>query len=724
MATTLHRTCTLCEATCGLSFTLEGERIVAVRGDPDDPISKGYLCPKGTAIPEIHDDPDRLRHPLRRTARGRFAPIPWPEALAEAAAGLARVRERDGGDAVAIYWGNPVIHNAGALLVRLGLNRALGTRNVYGAGSQDVSPRFAASYHLYGSSLAIPVPDLDRSDFFLCVGANPVVSNGSVMTAPDLRGRLRELRRRGGKLVVVDPRRTETAREADEHVAIRPGTDAALLLAMAAVVVRRGHASRDANLLEADGWEEIRRRLAALDVEACAHATGIAAERIARMAIEFAERASSVAYSRVGVCNGRFGTLATYATDLLNLVGGRLGVVGGALFPSPAIDLTRVTRRKGQDGHGRWHSRVRGLPETLGELPSAALAEEIETPGAGQIRALLTFAGNPVLSTPNGQRLAAALDRLEFQVAIDLYVNETTRHADLILPPAWSLAEEHIDLLFPLMSVRNAARCSPAIVKKGADELYDWEILLALTRGLGGGPTGMPALDAVLRGAERLGLRWTPAGTIDLLLRSGVHGDRFLPWRRGLSLRKLRAAEHGLDLGPLQPGVRRRVFHGDRRLHLAPAPLMRSWDDLVAALGEVPPPDALLLIGRRELRSNNSWMHNLPSLVSGAERCLLQVHPKDAADRGVADGERVVLESRVHRGEVRVQITEDMLPGVVSLPHGWGHAASAPWQQVAGRRPGVSFNDWSDEAVVEGVVGQSVLNGVPVRMTALPAAAG
>ena len=720
MATTVHRTCTLCEATCGLTFQVDGDRILSVRPDPHDPISKGYVCPKGIAIAEVHDDPDRLRQPLRRTARGSFAPIAWKEALDEAADGLRRVRDRHGADAVAIYWGNPVIHNHGALLVRGGLNKALGTRNLYGAGSQDVSPRFGASFHLYGSSVSIPVPDIDRTDFFFCVGANPLVSNGSVMTAPDMRGRLRKLRQRGGKVVVVDPRRSETAREADEHVAIRPGADAALLLAMAAVIVRNGHANVAAIAQAASGWDEIERRLRALDLESVARATGVATERIVRLATEFAERPSSVAYSRIGVCNSQFGTLGTFATDLLNLVAGRLGAVGGAMFPSPAIDITPVTRQKGMDGQGRWHTRVRRLPETFGELPSAALAEEMETPGDGQIRALVTFAGNPVLSIPNGKRLEAALGGLDFQVAIDLYVNETTRHADLILPPAWALAEEHIDLLFPLMSVRNAVRWSPPVVEKRADEVHDWEILLGLAKRLGGGPTGIKPVDALLRVAERFGYVWTPTATIDLMLRTSPNGDRFLPWSNGLSLAKLKREEHGLDLGPLEAGVARRVFHADRKVQLTADPLMRSWDALAESLEGTQPAGTLMLIGRRALRSNNSWMHNIPSLVSGAERCLLFVHPKDAGDRGIGDGATVVMESRVHRGEVRVQLTEDIAPGVVSLPHGWGHAASAPFQRVAGQHAGVSANDWTDDSIVEGVVGQSVLNGVPVRLHAQP----
>jgi anaerobic selenocysteine-containing dehydrogenase len=715
---TVFRSCTLCEANCGLRFEVEGDRIVRVRPDEDDPLSRGYACPKGIAIAQVHDDPDRLRQPLRRVGPDRFEPVGWPEALELAAAGLARARERHGRDAVAVYWGNPVIHNHGALLVRHAVNAALGTRNVFGAGSQDVSPRFATSYHLYGSSLSLPVPDVDRTDYLLCVGANPIVSNGSVMTAPDLRGRLRRLRARGGRLVVVDPRRSETAEAADEHVAIRPGTDAALLLALAAVIVRDGAAPLAALRTGCDGWEAVEARLRALDLDACAAWTGVPAETIVRLAREFAGRPTSVAYSRVGVCNGRFGTLGTYATDLLNVVAGRLGSVGGALFPTPALDVRRIVRPLGLDGHERWRTRVRGLPETLGEVPSAALAEEIETPGPGRVRALLTFAGNPVLSAPNGRRIAAALGSLEFMVSIDLYVNETTRHADLILPPAWSLAEEHWDVFFPLMSVRNAVRRSPPVVERRAGELHDWEILLGLARGLGGGPFGMRALDAAWRVAERLGARWSPRPLLAFLLRTGRWGDHFLPWRGGLSPRDLDAAPHGIDLGPLAPGTGHGVFHRSGRVRLASAPLLRAWDALEAALARGVPTDGLLLIGRRDVRTNNSWMHNVPSLVSGSERCVLFVHPKDAEARGLGDGAHALLESRVHRGAVRVRVTEEIAPGVVSLPHGWGHAPSAPWQRVAGRHAGVSANDWTDDAEVEGVVGQSILNGVPVELRA------
>jgi len=719
MAKTVHRTCTLCEACCGLSFEVEDNRVVAVRPDPDDVLSRGHVCPKGVAMSAVHHDPDRLRTPVRRDDAGRFQPISWDEALALVVERLVEVRRRHGADAVGVYLGNPIVHNHGALLLRKGLMTALGTRNSFSAGSQDTSPRFAASHYLYGSSFAIPVPDVDTTQYFLCIGANPLVSNGSFLTAPDMRGRLRALRERGGRLVVVDPRRSETAREADEHVAVRPGSDAALLLSMVHVLAARDRIDRARLERSAVGWEAVAARLPTFAPERVADAVGVSAATIERLALEFAGAPSSVAYSRIGVCNNAHGTLASYATDLLNLAAGRLGAPGGALFSSPAIDIVEILRRIGGDGHGRWRSRVRGLPETLGDLPAATLAEEIETPGEGQIRALLTFAGNPVLSTPNGRRLDRALAGLEFMVSIDIYVNETTRHADVILPPAWSLAEDHVDVIFADVMARNVARWSPPVVEPEPGERADWEILLDLTERLGGGPAGIPWLDRVLRAARRFGYRWTPTATLDLVLRTGPYGDRFLPFSQGLNMRKLRRAPHGIDLGPLQPGFERRVLHADRRIHLDAPPLLAAIGVLEAELARRPDPEELLLVGRREVRTNNSWMHNVPALVAGRERCVLLVHPDDAARAQVADGELAVLQSRVHEGSVRVRLSDEMRPGVVSLPHGWGHASAAPWQRVAATQPGVSANDWTDDQWVESVVGQSILNGVPVRLRAL-----
>ena len=716
MSRTVFRTCTLCEAMCGLSFEVEAGRILSVGADEEDVFSQGYICPKGAAIAAVHDDPDRLRAPVRRTPSGDFEPISWDDALSIVARRLKEIRGERGADAIALYIGNPVAHNHGALALRNGLFRAIGTRNCTSAGSQDTSPRFAASYYLYGSSLSIPVPDIDRTAYFLCLGANPRVSNGSFMTAPNIRKRLQAIRQRGGKVVVVDPRRTETAREADEHIAILPGGDAAFLLSLAHVLVEEKRVDRARLERVANGWEAIQRRLTAFSPERVAPTVGIDAPTIRRLAREFADAPSSVAYSRVGVCNGAHGTVASLATDLLNLAAGRLGEIGGSMFPTPAFDTTPIIKITGADGHNRWRSRVRGLPETFGDLPASILAEEIETPGPGQVRAMLTFAGNPVLSTPNGRRLAAALGQLEFMVAIDLYVNETTRHADIILPPAWSLYDDHVDLIATGTAVRNVVRWSPPLFSRTQGERSDWEILLELIYRLGGGPTGLKWLDWAYRLGRRVGWRWRPDSTVDLLLRLGPHGDRFRPWSQGLNLKKLKAAPHGIDLGPLVPGIAHRVVHRERQMRLDAKALMAAIDELAASLDQPPATDDLLLIGRRELRTNNSWMHNMPGLVSGRARCVLLVHPQDAERAGVRDGETAILENHMHQGEVPLRVSDEMRPGVVSLPHGWGHAESARWQHTAGASPGVSINDWTDDQSVESVVGQSILNGVRVRL--------
>jgi anaerobic selenocysteine-containing dehydrogenase len=716
MAQTFFRACSLCEAGCGLRLEVDGERVVSVRGDTDDVFSRGYICPKGTAVGELHHDPDRLRGPVRRTAAGTFEPISWEEAFALVARRLRETQQKYGRDSIAVYVGNPVVHNVGALLLRAGLLKALGTRNSTSAGSQDTSPRFAASYYLYGASLSVPVPDIDRTDYLLCLGANPRVSNGSFMTAPDVRSRLQGIRDRGGKVVVVDPRRTETAREATEHVAILPGGDAYLLLAMVNCLLAAGRVDEDRLRQQTRGWDAVLPRLAALTAESAAEHCGVPAATIRRLALEFADARTAVAYTRIGVCNSARGTLASYAGDLLNLAAGRLGAVGGAMFGTPAFDLTPIVKLTRADGHARWRTRVRKLPETLGDVPAATLAEEMETPGPGQVRAFLTFAGNPVLSTPNGRRLEAALGRLDFMVSIDLYINETTRHADVILPPASGLADEQVEILGSQFGVRNVARWSPPVVSRGPGELSDWQILLELTYRLGGGPTGIGPLDWLYRQGRKLGLHWKPDSSIDLILRLGPYGDRFRPWSSGLNLKKLKKAEHGIDFGPLNPGLKQGVKHKDGKVCLDAAPLLHALDRLGASLAAEKSPDELLLIGRRELRSNNSWMHNVPSLVSGKPRCVLLVNPQDAARLGIRDGQNALLESRIRTAEVPVRLSDDMRPGTVSLPHGWGHTGVDSWQKTAAARPGVSANDWTDDQKVEEVVGQSILNGVPVRL--------
>jgi anaerobic selenocysteine-containing dehydrogenase len=716
MTTTVLRGCNLCEAGCGLKFEVEDNRIVSVQPDENDPYSQGYVCPKGIAIADIHNDPDRLHHPVRRGPDGRFHEISWDEAFALAGSRLRAIRAEHGADAIGVYFGNPLVHNYSGIIMLGSLLNAIGTRNRTSAGSQDTSPRFAASYYLYGSTVVIPVPDIDRTDYLLSLGANPVVSQGSAMVTPNVRARLRAIRERGGKVVTVDPRFTETAKLADEHVFIRPGGDAAFLLALLHALLEGNHVDRAAVQQITTGWDEIERRVQSFTPERTCAITGIDAAVIRRLAGGLAAARRAVVYTRVGTCNNAYGTLASWANDVVNIAIGSIGAEGGAMFPEPALDGAQFVRFGGMNGHDRWRSRVRGLPETGCDLPASILAEEIETPGPGQIRAMVTVAGNPVLSTPNGRRLDRAMEQLEFTVAVDLYINETTRHADVILPPCWALAEDHSEPLGPSVSLRNVFRWGRPVVERAPDEMSDWQIMLRLTEELGGGPTGMKWLDAIFGVARRFGWRYDPERTLDMLLRIGPHGDRFLPWRRGLTLKKAKSSPYGVDLGPSRPGFAHRLQHRDGKIHLVAEPLMRALDELLQDMERFHRNGELLLIGRRELRTNNSWMHNVPALVAGRDRCVLYVHPEDAARADLRDSEPAMLESRVHSGVVPVRVTDEVMPGVVSLPHGWGHAASAPWQSVAGSHPGVSANDFTDDQRVESVVGQSILNGVPVRL--------
>ncbi len=717
MSQTILRSCNLCEAGCGLRFTVEDNRVLAVEPDDGDPLSAGYVCPKGIAIADVHHDPDRLRHPMRRQADGSFAPIGWEEAYALAGERLRAVRATYGADATALYYGNPLVHNYSGIFMVGALHEALGTRNRTSASSQDTAPRFAASYYLYGNALLIPVPDIDRTDYFLCIGANPAVSQGSAMVTPNVRRRLRAIRERRGKVVVVDPRHTETAKLADEHVFLRPGSDAAFLLALLVAMLESGVVDRAALRERAPGWTDVEPHLSPFTPERTAAFTAVPAAVTRRIAAEFAAAPRAVCYTRVGTCNTAYGTLASWAGDLLNIATDRLGAEGGALFPEPALDAAQFVRLSGMNGHARWHSRVRHLPETAADLPASILAEEMETPGEGQVRALVTVAGNPVLSTPNGPRLERALRRLDFMASIDLYINETTRYADLILPPCWALADDHSEPLGPSVSIQRHARWSPPVLEAEPGEQADWQILLRLARELGGGPTGVRWLDRALALAERCGWHYGPQRMLDLLLRVGPHGDRFLPWSRGLTLKRVQAAPHGIDLGRARPGLHR-IQHRDHRPHLAAAPLLQALAELAPAIAQPPADDEVLLIGRRELRTNNSWMHNVPALVAGRERCVLYVHPRDAARAGLRDSQPALLESRVRSAAVPVRVTDEVMPGVVSLPHGWGHGPSAPWQRVAGAHPGISANDFTDDQRVESVVGQSILNGVPVRLRA------
>ncbi len=692
---------------CGLAITHEGSSITSIRGDDDDPLSRGHICPKALALGDLQDDPDRLRTPVRRTATG-WEPMAWDDALALVAERLGATRREHGRRAVAAYQGNPTVHSSGAILFGTMLWKELGAQN-FSATSVDQLPHMLAALEMFGHQLLLPVPDVDRTQHLLVLGANPVVSNGSLMTAPGIGRRLRAIRDRGGRVVVVDPRRTETAELADEHVAVRPGADAWLLLAMLEAIFSEGLARPGRLATWSDGLDVVRTAAARFPAERVAARVGVDAPTIRRLARELAEARQGVVYGRIGICLQQHGTSAAWLVNVLNVVIGALDAPGGAMFTRPAFDLVGLASRIGMRGaFGRWRSRVRGLPEFGGELPVAALAEEIDTPGEGRVRALVTAAGNPVLSTPNGRRLDAALASLDFMVSVDFYVNETTRHAHVILPPTAPLERDHYDVAFHALAVRNTAKWSPPLLPRPEGALHDWEIFLELATRLGaqGGARARAVAWAQRAALGKLG----PRGVVDLALRTGAYGAG----RGGLSVAALEAEPHGRDLGALEPCLPGRLFTRHKRIALAPPTFVAELAWLDEQLAVAPP--ALVLIGRREARTNNSWLHNSERLVKGPERCTLRMHPDDARARSLSAGARVRVSSRVGAVEVTLETTDELRPGVVSLPHGWGHGRAGVRLRVASAHPGVSVNDLTDETLVDSLSGTAALNGVEVRV--------
>ncbi len=702
METSRIGVCNLCEAICGLRLTIEDGAVTSVRGNPDDPLSRGHICPKGVAIGDIHADPDRLRRPVRRVGSGddtSWVEIGWDEALDRVADGLATAINSHGRDALGIYLGNPNAHSLGSLTHGTAMVKGFRTRNKFSATSVDQLPHQFLAHLMYGHQLFIPVPDLDRTSYFLVFGANPVASNGSLMTAPDFPGRLRELKARGGRMVVFDPRRTETAQVASEHHFVRPGSDAFVLLAMVQVLFAEG-LTRPAAYV--DGLDAVADAVTDFTPERAEQMSGVPAEEIRRVARDFATADSAAAYGRVGVSTHAFGTVSQWAIQLLNILTGNLDREGGVLVTTPAIDAVG-TGLIGPGHHDVWRSRVRDLPEFGGELPVSVLREEIETPGPGQIRALLTLAGNPVLSTPDGGALDRALGGLDFVAAVDIYVNETTRHADVILPPTTALERDHYDLVFHLLAVRDTARFTPAVLPKQRGALHDWQIYREIARRTQARLTTKAPLKKRLE--QRLRLTVSPTFLVAMLLRRGSSGVR---------MRDLRKNPSGVDLGPLRVGqLPDRIPHHSKQVHAAPALVLADLDRLRAVAA--PAGDDLLLIGRRHQRDNNSWMHNTGRLTKGRPRHHLLIHPDDLAARGLTDGTTVTVASRVGSVQVEVRATDEMMPGVVSLPHGYGHSRVGTRTPGADLVPGVSINDLTDPELLD-MSGNAAFNGVPVTV--------
>lgn len=731
-----HRICPLCEACCGLEIRLRDGKVQGIRGDEADVFSAGFICPKGVALKDLHEDPDRLRTPLIKRD-GRFVECSWEEAFAEIERRLPPLIAEHGGKAVGLTLGNPTAHKFGLLLYGPRLLRALGTQSLFTASTLDQMPKQLACGLMYGGWLSVAVPDIERCDFLLMLGANPMASNGSLWTVPDFRGKAKAMRARGGRLVVIDPRRTETAEVADAHHFIRPGADVFLLLGMV-------HALFDENLVRLGrlapylaGVEAVQAAVRDFAPERVAVRCGIAAPTIRDLARELARAERAAVYGRIGTCVQSFGTLNSWLVDVLNVLTGHLDEPGCAMFAKAAAFAANTMGAPGSGRGvvtGRWKSRVSGAPEVYGELPMNCLAEEIETPGPGQLKALITIASNPVLSAPNGPRLAAALDRLDFMVSLDIYVNETSRHADVILPGVSPLQDSHYDVPFPMFSHRNHARYSPAVEPVPAGQQPEWQTvmrLVAIVKGLGAGADVLAVddqsiADDVRRQAgehaeavlQALSGRRGPERLLDLALRSGPYGDRFGLKPGGLSLDKLMAAPHGIDLGELQPRIPEMLRTPSGKVELAPPLLLEDLERAAADLAR--PADEIVIVGRRHVRSNNSWMHNLPLLAKGPDRCTALVHPGDAQRLRLADGAIARISGKGGRTiEARVELSDQMMPGVISLPHGWGHDLPDTRLGVASGRPGVNLNAVLDEGMWDPLSGNAVLGGVPV--TVVPA---
>lgn len=733
--TTALRACPLCEACCGLALTVRGAEVVGVRGHGGDVLSHGYLCPKAAALPELHADPDRLRKPLIKR-EGGFVEVEWDEAFAEIERRLPPILASGGRDALGVVLGNPTAHKIGLLTYVPRLVRGVGTRNVFSASTLDQMPKQLACGLMFGHWLSVPVPDIDRCELLVILGGNPAVSNGSMWTVPDFRGRARRLRERGGRIIVIDPRRTETAELADQHLFLRPGSDPLLLAAMVQVLFAESRVRLGRLAEHVVGVEALADAVRELTPERVADACGMTASAIRELARALADSPRAALYGRLGTCTQAHGTVASWLVDAINVLTGHLDAEGGVMFAKAAAFANNTQGASGRGKGivvGRHHSRVSGAPEVFGELPMTCLAEEIETPGDGQLRALVTVASNPVLSSPGGPRLAAALERLELMISLDIYLNETTRHADVILPGTSPLTDAHYDVAFPQLAARNYARYSHPVLAPEDDRPREWEILLRLLAiatdrasiDLGAlddelvaadvqrlvGPAAPMVLQAVAhrRGPDRL---------LDLALRAGPYGDGFGLRPGGLDLAQVMAAPDGIDLGALTPRIPELLRTPSGRIELAPPRLLADLVGVHALADE--PRAELVAIGRRHLRSNNSWMHNLPVLAKGPVRCTARVHPDDAARLGLVDGGLAEIATAASTITLTVEISDEMMPGVVSVPHGWGHDHVGTRMHVARARPGANLNALIDPATRDAPSGNAVLSGIPITMTPRP----
>lgn len=741
----LHvRSCPFCEAACGTCVTADHatRTILDVRGDQEDPFSQGFVCPKSYALTQLHSDPDRLRRPVRRRGSD-WEEIGWEEAMDEAADRLKAIQKKHGANAVAYYLGNPSGHKAPFLLYGPLLIKALGTMQFYTPGTLDQIPKYVSASYMFGGPTIQPLADLDRTDHLIVIGNNPVVSQGSMMVAPGIRRRIEGIRKRGGKVVVIDPRRTETAQIADEYVAVRPGTDAYLLFAMIDTLAKEGLVRLGSVADHVKNLDELLRIAARFPADRVAAVTSIPAATIRNLAREFAAAPTAAIYGRTGTCTQRFGTITSWLIDALNTITGNLDRPGGNLFSGGGIPLGVLWEDNCKDGVfpvGRWYSRVKQLPEAIGMLPCAALADEMLVPGDGQVRGFVTQAGNVVLSNPNARKLQRAFEGLDFMLSLDIYINETTRHADIIIPGPSYVEHSDFAAVTAYETIRKFIKWSPPVFLPDGDTPHDWEIFVGLAARLKGVTTaeieedyvreflatainaGRPEARSISIDEARQQVGDEPGADrlFDILIRGGPLGDAFGRVPDGLTLAKVKAHPHGLDLGPLDAGMVPDVLRTpDRKVDLAPPQITCDVARMESEMGVLGKPGSMVMIGRRDIRSKNAWMHNIPLLAKGKERCTLLVHPEDAVRLGLRTGGKARLRTHIGALVAPVVVSDEIMPGVVSLPHGWGHQMGDTRQRVANAHSGVNANAIIDEADLDVPSGSTVLNGVPVEVEAV-----
>jgi len=705
-----YRTCTLCEAMCGIEIKHVEGKITSIKGDKQDSFSNGHICPKAVALQDLYTDKDRLTEPMMKVD-GKWEKVGWEFALSEVATRFKATQKEHGNDAVGVYLGNPNVHNIESMLFGSDFYRSLKTKNKYSATSVDQLPHHLAALQMFGHPLLMPIPDIDRCNHMLIMGANPIVSNGSIMSVPNVKKRLKAIQTRGGKIITIDPRFTETSKVADQHHFITPGSDALLVMAMINYLFDQQLVDLARLADHVENLDKVEKMIDGFDADSVASDVGIKADDIRQLVVDFVNADRAVLYARLGVSTHEFGSVVNWLVNLFNILTGSFDEAGGLMLTAPAIDMVGSKKAKSVK-FARFHSRVSGYPETIGELPVVALAEEILTPGEGQIKAMFIGAGNPLLSTPNNSLLEKAFDQLEFIVSLDFFLNETSRKADIILPPPSALERPHYDLVFNHLAVRNYARYSKPLFERKAGQMSEADIYMNLREKM--------ASNDLISKIKAKGYKWVlkrlgVKGMLEKGIKKGPYADQ-------LNIKKLSQLKHGIDLGELTPQFPKKILTISGKINLAPEIYLKDLERLKDTTHLTSKPEEefkFRLIGRRAPRTCNSWLHNSYRMVKGKPACIALINDQDAQSMGIEDGQLIRVSSRVGQVEIPVETTSEIMPNVVSIPHGWGHGKSDTNLSIANAHQGISVNELTDEKFVDKLTGNAALNGVPVSIEAV-----